>query len=106
MQTPKYKKISKHLALKALLSLDSYAFGNDKGSDELYQEWCEENNLVPEWDEDRPLTNDDIAPSFIELFLAIGITPQEIHSILKDNPCRYPKELTDLYGFEPIEEES
>lgn len=92
------KSVSREQALKALFSLDDFVFGHDKGSGEMYCEWAEHQGLCPEWDGESDVKEEDLPPGFFELFLALGIQPQEIIDVLHVNPKCFPEEMCKAYG--------
>jgi len=96
------KKVDRKLAIKALLNLDEKTFGHDKGSGEAYWDWATDMGLCPEYDFDDPDFEKDRSnwpPDFVELLMAIGISPQEIVDISGRNTNCFPGDMCEAYGF-------
>lgn len=92
--------ITRKQAIKALLALEDKAFGHDKGSGEMYQEFCELMGLCEEWDGESETKEENWAPGFWELLMAIGVKPQEIVDIGGINNLCFPPEMCQAYGTE------
>lgn len=104
-------KINKKDAIKLLYAIPDDMFGCDKGSGEAYEEYMTRNGFCRDFYEDYPYGDipdeaygEDkyFAPGWVEILMAAGISPQEIHDITNINPKCFPDEACRLYGFEPV----
>ena len=62
----------------------------------------------PEYDFDDPMfenNRNNWPPDFVELWMAVCISPKEIIDISGMNPKYFPKEMCMAYGFKPINAE-
>lgn len=72
-------------AIKAIHDLFDHAFGHDKGSDEMYIDWCDSHGLVVfEDDGGEPIASD--WPGELQFLAALGVTEQEMVDVLHINP--------------------
>lgn len=99
MNTDNLIPIAREAAIKALLALEDKAFGHDKGSGEMYAEWCADRGLCQPWDGEVETADEDLPPDFFELLLAVGVSPQEIVNIGWINHKCFPPEMCRAYGF-------
>lgn len=79
--------IPRDKAIRTLYDLVDKFIGEEKGSGD---KWCD--LMIESYNFDDP-------PSLEELFIAAGISPQEIHEFLMINPNCFPDKLCKEYGF-------
>lgn len=87
------REITRADAIKALDSLFEKAFGNDKGSGEMYEDWARERGLCDDWDGYGEVTDGMVPPGQWDILLAMGVTPAELIEHLHANPAIFePRE--------------
>lgn len=96
-EAPPLKAISREQAVKALHEMFHKAFGNDKGSAEVYQEWAADQGLCEQWDEDGPDSPEILPPCIYEILVAAGIRPKQLVDILGINMKIFDREMCKQY---------
>ena len=100
-------RLSRANAIRAIWALDSEHFGTEKGSGEVYADWCARNKLcsdpmeLPEtYCGEIPLKY--LPPGWTEVMVAAGIHPSEIVEAIPElNPKMFPEDLCDVYEVRP-----
>ena len=82
---PKHPLITRDKAIRALVEMIERFVGSEKGSGELWHEFCADMHLCAEWDGEST-TEKDLPPSMWEILAAAGVDPDDITQACRMNP--------------------
>ena len=81
----KHPLMTRDKAICALVEMSERYFGAEKGSAEMWQEFCGDLRLCTEWDGEST-TEEDLPPSMWEILAAAGVHPDHITQACGINP--------------------
>ena len=81
----KHPLITRDKAIRALVEMIERFAGSEKGSGELWQEFCADLHLCTEWDGEST-TEEDLPPSMWEILAAAGVHPDHLTEACGMNP--------------------
>lgn len=85
-------ELTRARAIVALHEIMDRYFGAEKGSQEMYQSFCEDLGLAELWDGEEPLLEQHQPPGTWELLMAIGVTEAELIEHLHANPTLFRRD--------------